>query len=1104
MVSASDKLGYFQSPAIYQHSIDEKSPHAESSDTLNTLVFASDGDLWRATSHSFNKGVEAVRITTHSAEETFPHISPDGKYLAFSANYSGTTQVYVMPMSGGQAKRVSFENSRAHAQAWTSDGKVLYRTATTVTGPANSWVLKTVEPDSLKTSTIALSDAIEGVIDSKGEYVYFVQHGLQSSGDNANQYKGGATGELWRYKLNSSEEALRLSDSHSGSIKNPMVFNERVYFISNESGIDNLWSMASDGSDIEQITKHVEWGVRSADMHAGKISYQLGADIYLLDLVKNHSELANISLASDFPNLRERWIETPLANLNDVSLSPTADKVVITARGKIAVANSSTARLVEVATDPVSRSRNAILSQDAKTVYAFNNITGENEIWAFAVDGLSAPQQLTNDGSAARDAMWLSPNGESIAHNSADGKLFIYDIEAQTNTLIRSDLVNGIGDFVWSKDSDTFAFSAQLKGEERSSVILQSISQEKQQKLTSEKYESYSPTFGAKGHWLYFLSDRNFDASPASPWGDRNMGPAFDRKTLIFAIALNQDAEFGFAEEIEPLRAEEPDDVTKDDNDDAENNGDANSDDELSFLDINWEGLSERLWQVPVSAGNYSDLSANKSFLYVKDEVSEPGERERLKSIRIEHNTKPRTFTSNINAYTLSNDGEKMLVVKGRRASTSMYIVQAGSSFPNNANEHRVQSADWKIRVKPREEWHQMFRDAWLMHRDGLFDANMRGIDWQAAKERYSPLVDRITDRRELNDIFKQMMGELNALHSQVRGGDTNDNDQVAQSAVLGGVYRDADKGVEITHIYLHDPELPAQQVPLNKPGIDVRVGDIIVAVNNKTVRTQADLVLALEYQAGNQVLLTTTRGDDTILNIVKPDSSRNESRYRYRNWVYSNAQKVTKQNPDLGYLHLYAMTSSDLSTFAREFYAQYKKQGLIIDVRRNRGGNIDSIIIEKLLRRAWSFWQDKSGESSTNMQQAFRGHLVVLADEFTYSDGETFTAGVKALELGTVIGKQTAGAGVWLSGGNNVVDGGIARVAQFPVYRMDGMWITEGRGISPDIEVSNLPHATFKGEDAQLMKAVSVLNEKIANQAVAELEAKPFPPVDEPAADVN
>ena len=415
-----------------------------------------------------------------------------------------------------------------------------------------------------------------------------------------------------------------------------------------------------------------------------------------------------------------------------------------------------------------------------------------------------------------------------------------------------------------------------------------------------------------------------------------------------------------------------------------------------------------------------------------------------------------------------------------------------------------VQAQGWKIRIEPQNEWRQMFKDAWLMHRDGLFDAKMRGVDWLAAKAKYEPLLNRLTDRRELNDIFKQMMGELNALHSQVRGGDIVETDDVTSSSSLGAALADTCEGVIVSHIYMHDPELPDEASPLAKPGVNVLNGDIIKAINNAPVATVADVVKALKFQTDKQVLLTLLRDDEQVKTIVKPESIRNEARYRYRNWVHMNANKVNERDADIGYLHLYAMTGSDLSTFAREFYAQYNKPGLIIDVRRNRGGNIDSIIIEKLLRRAWSFWQNPNGETSTNMQQAFRGHLVVLADEFTYSDGETFTAGIRALDLGTVIGKQTAGAGVWLSGGNSVVDDGIARVAQFPVFAMDGRWITEGRGISPDIEVNNLPHATYKGGDAQLEKAIAYLQEKIKTQPIPKYKAKQFPAVDAMADDIK
>jgi tricorn protease len=1094
----TSKAGYFRSPSIHD----------------NTLVFAAEGDLWRVNNINASEHNEAVRLTTHSAEELNPSISPNGLELAFSANYEGATEVYLTSLKGGAPKRITFENTRSIVKGWTVKGDIIYATPTTITGPANSWVLKTVNPKTLVVNNIEVSDAVEGTIDEQGQSLYFIQHGLQISTDNANQYKGGATGELWQFNLDNSKEAKKLTELHSGSVKNPMLFQDRIYFISNENGIDNLWSMSLSGGDAEAVTKYTDWGVRSASMHNGKIAYQLGADIIVLDLLQNSSEKVKIALTSDFPQLRERWIEKPLNHLSAVSLSPKADKVVLTARGRVAVVGTDTKRLIEINTNPSSRSRNAILSTDNESVFLFNDESGESEIWQFWLDGKTQPKQLTNDGRTARLNMWLSPDGQSLAHTTKRGELFVLDLESGENRLLIDDIA-GLRSFEWFKDSDTIAVSYAKFRSERTSIVLFSLSQEKSETLTSQKYESYSPTFSADGEWLYFLSDRNFNASPSHPWGDRNMGTSFDRTTEIYAIALKESAKFPFSDPKESITQSAQDEgefdgtdkATSDDENEGETDDKKKSDEDAKSetnIEITWQGIQKRLWKVPVSAGNYRQLKANARFLYLIDSVNEPNTRPSLQSIAIKPATKLRTFASAVRSFELSGNGKSILIQKGRGSDTSMYIVAAGAVFPSDARDNMVQTQAWKIRIEPQNEWRQMFKDAWLMHRDSLFDADMRGVDWLATKAKYEPLLERLTDRRELNDIFKQMMGELNTLHSQVRGGDIPENDDVAASSTLGAAFIDTAGGVLISHIYQHDPELPDEAAPLARPGVDAMNGDIVKAINNSPVTTVADLVKGLKYQAGKQVLLSLERDGKELDTVVKPQASWNESRYRYRNWVYTNANKVNEQDSKIGYLHLYSMTGGDLSNFVKEFYAQYQKEGLIIDVRRNRGGNIDSMIIEKLLRRTWSFWQNSQGERSTNMQQTFRGHLVVLADEFTYSDGETFTAGIKALELGTVIGKQTAGAGVWLSGGNSVVDGGMARVAETPVFAMDGRWITEGRGISPDIEVNNMPHATFQGNDAQLEKAIAYLQDKIKAEPIPIYEAKPLPKVDTMADDIR
>ena len=301
---------------------------------------------------------------------------------------------------------------------------------------------------------------------------------------------------------------------------------------------------------------------------------------------------------------------------------------------------------------------------------------------------------------------------------------------------------------------------------------------------------------------------------------------------------------------------------------------------------------------------------------------------------------------------------------------------------------------------------------------------------------------------------------------------------------------------MQVAHIYQTDPELPAQAAPLARPGVNIQAGDLITAVNGQRISNLAELTTALRNQAGRQVLLELKRGNSTLKRIVEPVPAGQESMLRYQDWVQRNLLQVTEASAGrFGYLHLNAMGPADIANFAREFYAHFQKEGLIIDVRRNRGGNIDSWIIEKLLRRAWSFWQPTHGAPYTNMQQAFRGHLVVLADPLTYSDGETFSAGVRALGLGPVIGQRTAGAGVWLSGRNLLADRGVARVAETPQFAMDGRYIIEGYGVEPDIQVVNLPYASFNGQDAQLQAAIRYLTEQLSRQPVQPLRAAPLTP---------
>lgn len=1055
--SANPKSGYFRAPALHEQ----------------TLVFTAEGDLWTKNLND----TQAQRLTSLPAEELGATISPDGKFVAYVANYEGASEVHVIAIEGGQAQRVTFENARVRVQGWTEDGKILYATDNAF-GPANYWVLRTVDPNTLITTDLPLADAIEGVIDPQNEHVYFTRFGLQTTGDNAKVYRGGAKGELWRFTLGSQQEAQQLASDHNGSVRQPMLWQSRLYFISDSDGNDNIWSMSLIGEDLQQHTHYTAWQVRSAKLDKGRIVFQQGADLKLFDIASNTQKTIDIALLSDFAHQREHWVTDPMKYASATRLTPQNDRVVITARSHIAIASTDGQRLVEIALPNDSRVRNALMSHDDKWVYGISDISGEQEIWQFAADGSDKRKQLTDTGHTLRMDLHQSPDGRYLAHDDYDGNVWLFDLKKGRDKKIITQ-GQGLGpyaDIVWSADSQFIALTKAEIGQNRTQIVLYSVDEDKAQTLTTDKYESFSPSFSKDGDWLYFLSNRQFVSTPSSPWGDRNMGPMFNKRTEVFAIALNRHARFAFQKPNELMSGKE-------------------EKEEGNKTHVDWQGLSSRLWQVPIAAGNYASLQlADDKFYLLERDVT--GQKSSLKVVQFDALAPTIvTFSNDIGAYTLSQDGQTLLLRKQSNQGKDMFIVEAGTALPQALDNAKVQVSQWQLAIEPTAEWQQMFEDAWLMHRDSFYDKKMRGVDWQQIKEKYQPLVDRLTDRHELNDIFKMMMGELDSLHSQVRGGDIANDPKQARSATLGARLEQTAAGVVIAHIYLSDPELPLQAAPLRKRGVDAQNGDLILAINGRTLNNIADVTRLLRNQSGKQVLLTLKRGNKTHQTVVNPVSPAVTGKLRYQDWVNHNSTMVGKASQGkFGYLHLYAMGSGDIASFAREFYANYDKQGLIIDVRRNRGGNIDSWIIEKLLRRTWAFWAPTHGTPSGNMQQTFNGHLVVLTDQLTYSDGETFSAGVKALGIAPLIGKQTAGAGVWLSGRNALTDNGMARVAEYPQYAVDGSWIIEGRGVSPDIEVDNLPYATFNGEDAQLTKAIEYLQQAQSLQPVLEFKPKPLP----------
>jgi tricorn protease len=1061
-VSGEDARGYYQSPALHG----------------STLVFASEGDLWRVPV----TGGTASRLTSHPTAATDPRISPDGRWLAFTGRYEGGADVYVMPLAGGAARRLTHEGDDVRVQGWTPDGAILYATASAV-GPSWYWLLRTVHPGTMETRELPLADAREGSYDATGS-LYFTRFGLDVTGDNARAYRGGAMAQLWRFRLDGGTEAVRLAAGHDGSITRPMWWEGRLYVVSDaEGGVANLWRLDPAGGGAERLTTHRDFEVRGATLADGRIVYQHGADIRVYDIATGSDVVVDIRLGSDRSRARTRWIDSPMTYLNSTSFAPKGDRVALTARGRLAIAGTGELRRIEVALPEASRARQAVVSPDGAWVYAFVDADGAQEVWRFPADGRGSGEQLTRDAAGHRVDLHVSPDGRWVAHHDRTGRLWLLDTRSRTNRQVDHARGTTYRDVVWSPDSRTLAVVRPDTPLRRSQLVLYDVGAGRAHVVTSDRYESYSPAFSPDGRWLWFLSDRNFVATPGGPWGDRNLGPVFDRRTRIYALALQRGNAFPLEPRTELTR---PEPVRSDA---ARNTA---RDTAAAVPAIQFDGLAARLHEAPVRPGNFGNLLATGTRLYVMERST--GEAPALRTVELEPD-RPRieTFGEGITYAELSADRSKLLVRRGEE----LLIVQAGRQLPSEVRDARVRVTGWRLALEPVQEWQQMFVDAWRMQRDYLFDPAMRGTDWVAIRDRYMPLVERVGDRRELDDVLRQMVGELGVLHSQVRGGEYPDDAEAARPSFLGGTFEPTTQGARITHVYRTDPELPGERSPLAASGVELRVGDVVTAINGRAIGSSGDMSRALAHQAGEQVRVDYIRGGSAGSVIVRPVNAARDATLRYSDWVIGRREAVEAASGGrVGYLHLRAMGAGDMAEFAREFYASHDRDALIIDVRRNRGGNIDAWVIGSLLRRGWSFWQPPGQDPYWNMQQSFRGHLVVLVDPLTYSDGETFAAGVKSLGLGPLVGQRTAGAGVWLSDTNQLVDRGIMRAAQTPQYDAQGRWIIEGYGVAPDIEVENLPHATWRGEDAQLQRGVAELLRMLEASPVQRPAGERVPPL--------
>ena len=1064
---AQEGLGLYRFPALHE----------------NTVVFAAEGDLWRVPA----TGGVAQRLTTHPRDERYPRISPDGSTLAFSAQYEGPTELYTMPLGGGLPVRRTYEGEASNATTWTPDGRLVYTTTHYATLPQNQLVALDLEENRL--DRIPLYTATEGAYDETGLTLYFVRPAFHNN--VTKRYTGGTARDVWKF-VEGADEAVELTGDYDGESHSPMVWQGRVYFVTDRDGTMNLWSMDEYGNDVRQHSFHSGWDVKNPELDQGRIIYQLGADLWLYDIAADQARLVPITLASDFDQLREKWVDDPSSYVNSIHLHPKGESVVITARGRVFVAPVDRGRLVQASVKDGVRYRDVTFMPDGERLLGLSDESGELEWVTLPANGIGEEASLTDDGTILRFQGHPSPDGRWAAYTDNNRDLWILNVGTGEQTLVSQDQ-EGVGGMSWSPDSGWIAYEKTAVNT-FTQIKLYRPGEGTRAEVTSDRVNSFAPVWDPAGDFLYFLSDRNLSSLVGSPWGPRAPGPFFDRANEIFHVSLRPGLRSPFApgDELTPEEDSEEGggrDSGRSGEGGASQAGSESRGNTPDPVEIDLSGLMGRVKQVPTRSGNYRGLAVNDGVLFFMD--SDVGQRGggRLTALAIDNEKEPEltVVAEGVSGFEMSMDGKKLLV----RQADNVYVVDARASRVSQLNDFRVDLSGWTFPIDVREDWRQLFIDAWRLERDYFYDPGMHGNDWEGIRDKYLPLVDRVTTRDELSDVIGRVVGELSALHTSVRGGDMRSGEDNVRVATLGSrlVRSPNQGGYRIEYIYRHDPDYPDEMSPLADPDLGISEGDIIQAVNGQDVLSVWDIGALLRNQS-RQVRLRVISGAGGETRDIMVTPTYSESNLRYSDWEYTRRLRVDEDGDgQIGYLHLRAMSGGNINEFYRNFYPVFNRQGLIIDVRRNSGGNIDSIILEKLMRQAWMYWKDRAGNPTWNMQYAFRGHMVVLVDQNTASDGEAFAEGFRRLGLGAVIGMRTWGGEIWLSSSNRLSDGGLARAPMTGVYGPEREWLIEQIGVIPDIEVDNLPHATFNGEDAQLEAAIRYLQGKIAE------DPRPVPP---------